>query len=58
MLKTKFVKISGGGKSSGTNDQKFGDTTPSDFAFFGVFNTKNAKSDRGSVPELLPLPPP
>jgi hypothetical protein len=26
----------------------------SDFAFFGVLNTKNAKSDRGSVPELLP----
>jgi hypothetical protein len=56
-----IFNISGGGKSLGEkrpkvrdNRQKLWDTTT---AFFGVFDTKNAKSDRGSVPELLDVFP-
>jgi hypothetical protein len=44
-------------KNSGTTDKNSGTLPLSDFAFFSVFNTKNAKSDRGSVPELLSVCP-
>ena len=34
-------------------DKSSGTLPLSDFAFFNVFNIKNAKSNRGSVPEFL-----
>ena len=57
LMKMRDHLYQGGSKSSGTDRQKFRDTTPSDFAFFGVFNTKNAKSDSGSVLEFLSVDP-
>ena len=53
-----------GSKSSGTDRQKFGDTrqkfgdtTPVGFCVFGVFNTKNTKSDRGVSPTFCRVSP-
>jgi hypothetical protein len=47
-------------KSSGTPDKSSGTLPLSDFAFFVLKTPKNAKSNSGSVPELLsgvPEPP-